>query len=259
MTYTVLALCILVSILIRSISDGSLIEAGIICGAYYRPFIVAGEVHRLLTAGLVHTDPMHLLVNMFSLINAGTITEKIFGHQRFAGLLACSVLCGSIAIFVFTDTAAAVGLSGGLYGLMGAYFWLMIQLGAMRDMNFRNGLIRIAAVNLAISLIPGVSLAAHAGGLIGGLLTAMVLFRKRMEPKQRNMVLAGCALALLISIGGMVMKWKIPEGQRYPGTDYHVLCFYRDHGLQGHAYAMADRLDIIYEDGSMLAYMLREE
>lgn len=54
------------------------------------------EVHRLLTAGWIHSDTTHLLFNMFTLYFFAERAEHALGAPRFLGLYVTAVIVGFI-------------------------------------------------------------------------------------------------------------------------------------------------------------------
>ena len=52
-------------------------EQAIFMGAYYKPFILAGEWWRMMTVLLVHGSIGHLLANCLSLLSLGIILETM--------------------------------------------------------------------------------------------------------------------------------------------------------------------------------------
>jgi membrane associated rhomboid family serine protease len=175
-----------------------LTEEGAVIGALeYRngirvPFGVAdGEVYRLLTSVFIHYGLLHLLVNMWALWVLGRNLEAALGPLRFGMLYLVSGLGGSVACYVFSPTAASAGASGALFGLFAALFILLRQLG--RD---TSSIIPVLIINLVFSFVPGISLAAHLGGLVtGGVLAVALAYPPR---KIRNAVVGGTVAALLL-------------------------------------------------------------
>ena len=69
----------------------------------------------LITSGFAHADPIHILLNMYSLWIFGEAIENSLGAKRFVWLYLLSILGGSI-VFTFTDPLGiAVGASGGIF------------------------------------------------------------------------------------------------------------------------------------------------
>ena len=140
--------------------------------ALYGLEINNGQWYRLLTVALVHGGFVHLICNMLAFFSIGTPLENFYGRNKYIALLLISLLCGSLASFLFNPLqTVAVGASGMIFGLFGAFAVVGKRMGG----NFREALTLIA-VNMAIPLlIPGIDWKAHLGGLIGGALTALVL------------------------------------------------------------------------------------
>ena len=138
----------------------------------YGVAIQNGQYYRLLTVALVHGGWVHLICNMLAFFSIGTPLENFYGRNKYIVLLFVSLLCGSLASFFFNPLqTVAVGASGMIFGLFGAFAVVGKRMGG----NFREA-ITLIAVNMAIPLlIPGIDWKAHLGGLIGGILTALVL------------------------------------------------------------------------------------
>jgi membrane associated rhomboid family serine protease len=118
----------------------------------------------LLTTGFAHASWIHLALNMYSLWIFGEAIESYVGTRKFLWLYLLSILGGSIA-FVFADPSGiAVGASGGIFGLMGAYFIIMRALG------FRSSqMLVLIALNVVMGFVnPGIAISAHIGGLAAG-------------------------------------------------------------------------------------------
>jgi rhomboid protease GluP len=138
-----------------------------------------GQVWRLLTAGLVHGGIVHLLMNMMVLNDIGRIVESLFGARKFLVLLWVSVLGGSLASLA-TNPYPSVGISGGLFGLVGA----MLAVGLrnrrrlpppVKRMLVR-GPIEVIVLNLALGFaVRFIDNSAHIGGLATGFLLGLAI------------------------------------------------------------------------------------
>ena len=246
-TYIVLGLCIAVFLIIKiSGFDGNDTEKAILYGAYYKPFILAGEWWRLLTAGFVHTQIWHILMNMMSLISLGYALEKYFGKLRYAAILLLSIIAGSLAVFAFEGNIITVGISGGLYGLMGAYIAVAIMNGGMDSPSFRNSMFRIVAINLMINFMPGIAYYAHIGGLLCGAVLG-ILFSGYLATKKWRLgaMAAGAVLAAVLMLGS-ISNAKISSSSVYLGTDLKILQYESEHGLSRYAEWLSDGLSDVY-------------
>ena len=136
--------------------------------------VADGEYWRLVTAGFLHAGMLHLLFNMYALYILGTMLEPAVGRSRFLLIYFVSLLCGSFGALLLSPDANTVGASGAVFGLMGAAVVLMRNRGVDP---MASGLPLWIGINLLITFtIPNISVGGHIGGLIGGALTAVVLF-----------------------------------------------------------------------------------
>jgi membrane associated rhomboid family serine protease len=172
---------------------------------YYAPYTTLLEPWRMITSGFVHsdnlfTDPasvLHILLNMYTLYLFGQVLEPMLGKARFLALYLLSILGGSVAVLWFAGpTQGVLGASGGVFGLMGAYFVVMRTLGGNSST-----IMGVIAFNLIFTFLnPGVSWQAHVGGLILGGLVAFVYSRTRGAHQQNTQILGlvGVSLALVL-------------------------------------------------------------
>lgn len=251
-------LCCMVCLAIQVFNISSQSETAILLGAYYKPFIIAGEFWRLLSVGFVHISIWHLFMNMMALLNLGRFMEKTVGSWRYALILLLSVVGGSAFYFITSRNTFAVGLSGGLYGLMAGYTLLIWYSGTWKNPAVMSALIRTYMINIMINFIPGIAVGAHIGGFFTGLLmTGMLLPLKDKRAKYHY------ALALVLLCGAMA--WLMPkntyiEAERvYALSDIRILRFEKEHGLEKHAAQMAANLDTIYTDSYYIYERVMED
>ncbi|MAP95837.1 MAG: rhomboid family intramembrane serine protease [Ponticaulis sp.] len=79
------------------------------------------EWHRVLTAGFLHADPMHLLFNMVTLFFFGPTVEGIIGSQNFFIVYLAALLGGNLfALFRHRNDInySALGASGAISGIL---------------------------------------------------------------------------------------------------------------------------------------------
>jgi rhomboid protease GluP len=224
---------------------GDIYAVSIFLGAYYKTFIASGfEVWRFLTVGFVHISIFHLLINTMALMNLGTITEKIYGKVRFTIILVVSIIIGSLFVYVGEGNNLTVGMSGGLYGLMGALFVYTFETGMIKQPNVRSQFIRILTVNVIISLMPGISLMGHLGGFVGGILLGVIFTRNdAWSMLRKNTIVATLGLLLALGYLGITNTNFSPL---YGATDQKVLEIADDLGLGFYARHMEQRLIDFY-------------
>lgn len=232
-TYVVFLSCVLMyllTVLLQSIYHSD-VNSKIALGAYYRPFvIITHDYWRFLTACFLHGDFLHLLCNMIALINCGPMIERMYGHKWFAIILFGSVIMGS-GFAHLAGTEMMVGLSGGLYGVMGAMVVLAWYHNWFSIPNVRDSFIRTALINIFISFLPGISLMAHLGGFVFGLFAGMYSLQTIYKKKSSTAINAGIALVVLSLVLCVQIIRKPYLDKIYIRTDIEVLEIYDDFHL----------------------------
>ncbi|MDD5940064.1 MAG: rhomboid family intramembrane serine protease [Lachnospiraceae bacterium] len=155
-------------------------EVAVSFGALYAPYVLAGEWWRLVSAMFVHFGMEHLVMNMISLAAIGRYAEEFFGPVRYLILYMLSGIGGNVLTLV-SDVhsgayAVSAGASGAICGLMAVFILFALLPGLRRAFPMRRVLFAIFLI-----LAPGltdhtISMTAHLGGLITGILTTGVLY-----------------------------------------------------------------------------------
>jgi membrane associated rhomboid family serine protease len=102
-----------------------------------------------------------------------------------------AILGGSVLVLWMNSPFSwTVGASGGIFGLMGAYFVLMRAIGGNASQ-----VMGLIAINLVFSFLPGVSWQGHIGGLIAGGAVALVMSKTRTRRSQPAQVV-GVAIVI---------------------------------------------------------------
>ncbi len=135
------------------------------------------EWWRLVTSAFLHANTTHLYVDMLALWVLGREMESALGTPRLLAVYLGAAL-GSGLTVVAAGQERTLGASGAIYGLLGAAFYFglhALRAGhrkvAKRMLLGTGGLI---AVNLLFTFsVPNISMAAHVGGLLTGLLIAV--------------------------------------------------------------------------------------
>jgi rhomboid protease GluP len=155
-------------------------QQAIAFGADFGPLTFNGQWWRLVTSMFVHFGIIHIGLNMWCLWNLGRAAERLMG--RFSYLLAYFVsgIFGSIASVYWHPQVAGAGASGAIFGLAGVLisFVYLKKAPAHLQINSRmlGSLGTFVAYNLIFgAAIPGISNAAHIGGLVMGLAVGALL------------------------------------------------------------------------------------
>jgi membrane associated rhomboid family serine protease len=185
--------------------DGTL-QAGLVKEKYFQ-----GEWWRLYTAPLLHGNVVHFLMNAAALAYLGKRVEVFarWPHLPLVFLFAASVGGEASARFI---AAPSVGASGGLMGWLG---FLMVFETLHKRLVPRRARRRLAAGVVLTALIGLVGYryidnAAHAGGLVAGMLYAVVVFPSSSSPSRPrstiiDRIAGGAALAALVAAAGFTI------------------------------------------------------
>jgi membrane associated rhomboid family serine protease len=133
------------------------------------PAVADGEWWRLVTSGFLHTEFWHVGLNMFALFWLGRMIEPALGHARFVAIYFASLLTGSLGVMLVQPNVNTLGASGAIFGLLGA----AVVMARNRNIDLvQSGLLPILALNLGLTfLLSGrLSVGAHIGGLVGGII-----------------------------------------------------------------------------------------
>lgn len=150
-------------------------QVGILLGAKYGPFIRAGQWWRLITAGFLHGGFMHIFMNGWAIIILVTEVEQFYGTSRLIVAYIFSTITGFYLSYVWAPFSLSLGASAACFGLFG----IMLAMGVRQRADplvqaVRAHYMQWLVIGLVLSLIPGVDLAAHIGGLIGGFIMGVV-------------------------------------------------------------------------------------
>lgn len=162
------------------------------------------QIWRLVSAIFVHIGLEHFVMNMITLYFIGRQAEEIFGSRNFLFLYLMSGILGNVFVFFFTPGAVAAGASTSLFGIFGAIITLRYAVRNPYIRQLGQTYLILLMMNLILSLTPGISLAGHLGGAVGGSLCA-IIFPVRGERRAYQMNQRVLALvAYLVLVSGMV-------------------------------------------------------
>ena len=163
----------------------------------FGPLVHQGEWWRIFTSSFVHFGFLHLFFNMLLLWIIGQLLEPGAGPVRFSLLYVVSVAAGSAAALIVSPLAFTGGASGGVFGLAAAATLVMYRQG-MRFWDTGFGPLLI--INLVFDYFtPGISIAAHIGGAIGGLLAAEAMLQSRKIGRP-ELGIVGAVIVGLVSV-----------------------------------------------------------
>jgi rhomboid protease GluP len=144
------------------------------------------EIERMLLCNFLHIGLIHLMVNMWSLVNLGRQIEAMWGHFRYLVLYLVSGLCSAgFVLWQAEVRLLTAGASGVLFGLFaGMVVWFLMHRQYLSE-RVTQAWSRNIGINLillvAVNFMPGVSWGGHLGGAIGGALAALCLSQVRFR------------------------------------------------------------------------------
>jgi membrane associated rhomboid family serine protease len=174
--------------------------------------VADGQWYRLITSAFLHEQLgsglgiLHIAFNMWALIIVGPPLERVLGRLRFLAVYLVSALGGSVLYYLIAPEAAgALGASGAIFGLFGAYFVM-----ARRMRVDSRQIVFLIVLNLAIGFwASSIAWQAHIGGLIAGTaLTAAYAYAPRQN-RTLIQVAATVGIVALIVAGVVARDYQL--------------------------------------------------
>ncbi|MFI0356529.1 rhomboid family intramembrane serine protease [Actinomadura sp. 9N407] len=168
--------------------------------------VVEGQWYRLFTSMFLHQPPRggsfgitHILFNMWALWAIGPALEQALGRWRFLSLYLLAGLGGSVLLYLLDPLSGAVGASGAIFGLFGAFFVIGKKLGGQTG-----PIVFLLVINLVITFaVPGISWQGHVGGLIVG--SALAVAYAYAPKKSREAIHIAATVAMLILLIALIL------------------------------------------------------
>lgn len=188
----------------------------VLLGAKFGPYVLQGELWRLVMSNFLHWSLWHIGMNMLALWQIGPMVEENFGSRRYLFLYLVTGISGFIASTLWNPTGLSAGASASLFGLIGVLIsYLGPRPGFARA--YRSQLIRWAVIILIMGLFLPFDNAGHIGGLVAGLILGRVVSDRRAATPGARFRLAlmtwGSALVLLWSVAMVLLH--LPATQRF--------------------------------------------
>jgi membrane associated rhomboid family serine protease len=191
-------------------------------GFYSAPLVDGGDWWRLITANLLHgypRVPIHLGLNLLGLIALGTLIERPLGPVRTLLVMGASGLAAMFASGL-AGYPEVVGVSGVVFGLLGAITWLELRHGAELPAWWRVPR-RALFVMLGLSVVLGVMVpviagAAHLGGLLAGGAVAALCWRPGARGASPWMRVAAGAVVGVTALAVVAAAADLGQPDEYP-------------------------------------------
>ena len=185
-------------------------------GGNFGPATLGHDPWRLLTSMFLHGGVLHLTMNMLALAPTGRQVETLYGRPGMGAIYLIAGLLGALTS-AMRGAGVSVGASGAIFGLFGAFGGFLLRHRSRLEPNAARAALRsvgmVLAINLFISLsIPGIDMAAHLGGLVGGAATGWALEHqpKAWSMLRRALVVGGIGASTLVGV-----SYVVPAGQQH--------------------------------------------
>jgi rhomboid protease GluP len=169
-----------------------------------------GQPWRFITAIFLHGSILHIVFNMWVLMDIGPMVEELYGSARYLFLYVASGAAGYLLSSAVGNLS--VGASGSLLGLVGVLLAATTGRKSLAAQSLRSALIRWLVYIAVLGLIMrSTDNFAHLGGLAAGYLLGRVMPDRQpadmAERKRANLLGWVAGAAVFVSFGLMVMNY----------------------------------------------------
>lgn len=150
-----------------------------------------GVLLRTLAPILLHFGELHIIFNLLWLWFFGRQLEVVQSSWVFLGVVLATAFVGNTYQYLYTGAANFGGMSGVVYGLVG-YAWILHQFVPGKRLLVNDSIFVVFLVALVLMEVfasSWIATAAHAGGLVTGVLAGLaVWFANRLArgPRRRE-------------------------------------------------------------------------
>jgi rhomboid protease GluP len=169
-----------------------------------------GQPWRFITAIFLHGSILHIIFNMWVLMDIGPMVEELYGSARYLFLFVASGAAGYVlSSFV---GSVSVGASGSLLGLIGVLLAATTGRKSIAAQALRSSLIRwLVYIGVLGLIMRGTDNFAHLGGLAAGYLLGRLMADRQpagvSEVKRANLLGWAAGAAVFVSFALMVLNY----------------------------------------------------
>jgi rhomboid protease GluP len=169
-----------------------------------------GQPWRFITAIFLHGSILHIVFNMWVLMDIGPMVEELYGSARYLFLFVVSGIGGYILSSFMGHNS--VGASGSLLGLIGVLLAATTGRTSLAARSLRSGLIRwLIYIGVLGLIMRGTDNFAHLGGVATGYLLGRLMPDRQpadvTERTRANLLGWVAGIAVFVSFGFMVMSY----------------------------------------------------
>jgi membrane associated rhomboid family serine protease len=171
--------------------------------------LVGGEWWRLITAMFLHAGLIHLALNSYVLWIFGNLMEGEVGRLPVLGVfLATGIFAGATSYAFAPGFIIAVGASGAIFGLVGAFIAYNYR---RRHLMLAQARLRAAGSMLLLNLIigftiPAIDWRAHLGGVVAGVAAGLAVDPGRSPRARRLVSIVGLLLIVAAAVVLVIVR-----------------------------------------------------
>lgn len=141
-------------------------------------------VPNLLVATVSHISLYHLISNLFMLFLLDRLIRSKYSWLTILSTLIISSLVGGIITVVVSPQIVSMGLSGGIFGLLGLF---LISYTSGKGIFSKDNIVILGIVSVIVYYTftnPQINAVAHMTGLVIGILSGIISVDRRQRRKQ---------------------------------------------------------------------------
>ena len=141
-------------------------------------------------------------MNCWALKLLGKQVENFYGNLKTFIIFIYSGIVGNLlSLVLMKENVISAGASGAIFGLMGALLYFALNQRSYMGQALKNEILPVIILNLLLgTILSGVNMFAHVGGLIGGMLIAVALGIKYKSSRFEKINGWICSLLLLVGL-----------------------------------------------------------
>jgi membrane associated rhomboid family serine protease len=148
-------------------------------------------------------------MNMWVLFDLGAQVEEVFGGPRMLVIYLVSNVAGFYVSTLWNPQVISIGASAALFGLVGAMVAVGVRYRTAMAGAVRSVYVRYVVYLLLFSLLPGIDMAAHIGGLASGFAVGYLAGTPHYEGLSLERFWRGAAVVSVLVTVYCFLKWYL--------------------------------------------------
>jgi|SRR5215472_6154509 len=193
-------------------------------GANIGPLTLSGDYYRLVTAGFIHANLLHIAFNMWCLWSLGRLSERLFGKWQTFLIYLITGVGGALLSIAYRPVHAEVGASGAIFGIAGALLAGLkfgnLSVSAFEKRNIISSMVFFVGINFALGTGAfgfggNIDNMCHLGGFVTGLLIGLPLGAFAQHHKLYQLFTILITTGVLFYAGRELVQTHATESQLY--------------------------------------------